>query len=754
MTKVKSLIFIVLPAIILAIVGASLLFVGMSKNDPKNTDAASLSITFHPDGSRLSIGHNPNSSIGSGTSDFTVSATEGSTLYYEVSPKSGTYYYCLMAGQGYATSVGYDSLSGTFPAKYTSYRVDTYTTYTVSASSNNTSLGTVSGGGTVNYGKSTTLTATPVGDAVFNYWKDDKGNKKTTKTITVTARSTKLYSEACQVWTAYFGEQEKTTYTLSAHYYRTSGPQVFKGTDYGSVGFTSSCGKAEISQETTASSIRCYAKAKSGYELQGWYSDHPSGWMNLTGYVSSSTTYVNSRYTELYAVFRLATYDLYIDPNGGTYDGSSGTVYIATGYDGTTATIEYTPSRTGYSFNGWSKSGYGSVSGSTFTFGAGDCTLIAQWTPLTGTLNIDPNGGTYAGSTGTTVITGNYGTSITLETPTRDGYSFTRWSIAGSSGSLSGSTYTFGSGTARVTAQWTEASYQVTFIFSGRCMITGPTKIGAGSSAEFTITVDLGYLITWYVEQGSNTTHSLNLDQSTPADLNGASYTSVFDRKKNIVTLTLTNVTRYISLSVTASHVLAISNLDTTNITDIEAYRAESATTATLSANFASGTVPEMTFNSGTPVKLVTASGKGKVNAMQFSYTFANNVLSISLSNITASSVPTIKFNTDKATVSYTMTSNNVGSYSVSSEYLHNGQLLLTVLLAENTKVVGLKAGSEEFYFGTARKYFAPVANAHNLFIDNNQITGTLYITIDINQPLKTSTSTTYVDLSLILIEE
>ncbi len=753
MTKVKILIFIVLPAIILAIVGASLLFVGMSKNDPKNTDAASLSITFHPDGSRLSIGHNPNSAIGSGTSDFTVSATEGSTLYYEVTPKTGTYYYCLMAGQGYSTSVGFDSLSGTFPAKYTSYMVDTYTTYTVRASSNNTSLGTVSGGGTVNYGKSTTLTATPGGDAVFNYWQDDKGNQKTSKTITVTARSTKLYSEACQVWTAYFGELEKTTYTLYAHYYYTSGPQVFKGTDCGSVGFTSSCGKSEISQETTASSVRCYAKAKSGYELQGWYSDYPSGWMNLSGFVSSSTTYVNSRYTELYAIFRLAMYDLYIDPNGGTYDGSSGTVWIKSGYKGTTATIEYTPSHTGYSFDGWSRSGYGSVSGSTFTFGAGDCTLIAQWTPNNYTLTINPNSGTYGGSTSNTVLSGDYGSSITLETPERDGYSFTQWSLTGS-GSISGSTFTFGSGPAWLTAEWTESSYRVALSYGGGCTITGPSKIGAGSPAVFTITVNLGYLITWYTEQGLNEILYLNLDQSTSVDLNGASYTSVFDRKKNIVTLTFTNVTRYISLSVTASQVLSITNLDTTNITDIEAYRAKSATTATLSAQFASGTVPEMTFNSGTPVKLVTASGKGKVDAMQFSYTFADNVLSISFSNITASSVPTIKFNTDKATVSYKMTSNNVGSYSVSSEYLHNGQLLLTVLLAENTKVVGLKAGDEEIYFGTARKYFAPVANAHNLFIDNNQITGTLYITIDINQPLKTSTSTTYVTLSLILITE
>lgn len=754
MTKVKSFIFIVLPAIILAIVGASLLFVGMSKNDPQNTDAASLSITFHPNGSNLSIGHNPNSPIGSGTSDFTISATEGSTLYYEVSPKSGTFYYRLLAGQSSLTCVGYDALSGTFSAKWSSYSVDTYTTYTVTAQSNDTSLGTVSGGGTINYGSSTTLRATVKSGAKFLYWQDSKGNQKTTTSITVSAGSTKLYSEACQTWTAYFGELEKTTYTLSAHYYYTSGPQVFKGTNCGTVGFTSSCGQAEISQETTASSIRCYAKAKSGYELQGWYSEYPSGWMSLSGYVSSSTIYVNSRYTELYAVFRLAQYDLYIDPNGGTYDGSSSTVYIATGYKDTTATIEYTPSCTGYTFAGWSQSGYGSISGSTFTFGAGNCTLIAQWTPLTGTLNINPNSGTYGGSTSTTTLTGDYGSSITLETPTRDGYSFTQWSMVGSSGSLSGSTYTFGSGTATLTAQWTVSSYNVILACSGGCEITGPSKIGAGSPAVFTITVDLGYLITWYTEQGSNTIRYLNLDQSTSADLNGASYTSVFDRKKNIVTLTFTNVTRYISLSVKASQVLSIKNLDTTNITDIEAYRAEKATTATLSAKFASGTVPEMTFNSGTPVKLVTASGKGKVDSMQFSYTFADNVLSISFSSITASSVPTIKFNTDKATVSYTMTANNVGSYSVSSEYLHNGQLLLTVLLAENTKVVGLKAGDEEFYFGTARKYFAPVSNAHNLFIDNNQITGTLYITIDINQPLKTSTSTTYVNLSLILVTE
>lgn len=117
-----------------------------------------------------------------------------------------------------------------------------------------------------------------------------------------------------------------------------------------------------------------------------------------------------------------------LDANGGSVSSSSLTVYNGAAY-GTLPT----PTRTGYTFNGWftAKSGGTAVTASTVVSNASAHTLYAQWTANKYTVTFNANGGS-ASATNKTVTYGSpYGA---LPTATRDYYNFTGWYTASSGG--------------------------------------------------------------------------------------------------------------------------------------------------------------------------------------------------------------------------------------------------------------------------------------------------------------------------------
>ena len=95
----------------------------------------------------------------------------------------------------------------------------------------------------------------------------------------------------------------------------------------------------------------------------------------------SSTTTLTYTYDDsnnsLVALWNINSYTLTVNPNGGTWSGSTSNQTFTQKYLTTKEIAE--PTRTGYIFNGWSLSGYGSFSGTTFTYGAGNATLRANW---------------------------------------------------------------------------------------------------------------------------------------------------------------------------------------------------------------------------------------------------------------------------------------------------------------------------------------------------------------------------------------
>lgn len=150
---------------------------------------------------------------------------------------------------------------------------------------------------------------------------------------------------------------------------------------------------------------------------------------------------------------------LTVNPNGGTFNGSSAKSTVA-GPSGTTTTLS-SPTRTGYKFAGWALSGAGSMSGTTYTYGAGDGTLTAQWTPVTYSISYNLAGGTASGNPTSYTIES---AAISLKAPTRVGYTFAGWT--GSNGTAPQKSVTIpkgSTGNKSYIANWTVNSYTVTY---------------------------------------------------------------------------------------------------------------------------------------------------------------------------------------------------------------------------------------------------------------------------------------------------
>ncbi len=119
-------------------------------------------------------------------------------------------------------------------------------------------------------------------------------------------------------------------------------------------------------------------------------------------------------------------YTLTIDPNGGTYTGSTSLDL----YYGASTTIN-TPSKVGYNFTNWTNTGSGSISGTTYTMGIGNSTLRANYTPKTYSVTFNANGGVTTTESKTVTYDSTYGD---LPTPSYSGYRFLGWFTAATGG--------------------------------------------------------------------------------------------------------------------------------------------------------------------------------------------------------------------------------------------------------------------------------------------------------------------------------
>ena len=387
----------------------------------------------------------------------------------------------------------------------------------------------------------------------------------------------------------------KTTYSFSR--WNLSGGGSISGTTYT---FGNSNGTLTAQYTHTGRSLP--TATRSGYTFKGWYTTATGG----TKVGDAGTVYTPTSNVTIYAQWEknVITSKLTLNTGAGkansdtSFQGNSGTSITITNPTAPSSYVLYLENNDGsyssttltssFTFSGWSLSGGGSISGSTYTFGDTDGTLTAQYTQTGITLTrptrtgytlkgwyTASSGGTKVGNggdvykpsaNGTTIYAqweqiivtskvtlnvgagtansdtsfqGNSGTSITITNPTapssytvylenndgsysstsaRSTFKFSGWSLSGG-GSISGSTYTFGTSNGTLTAQYTQTGITLTrptrtgYTLKGwYTASSGGTKVGNGgdvykpsangttiyaqwekdASAEYTLTINAG----------------------------------------------------------------------------------------------------------------------------------------------------------------------------------------------------------------------------------------------------------------------
>ncbi|MBQ8757576.1 MAG: InlB B-repeat-containing protein [Oscillospiraceae bacterium] len=200
-----------------------------------------------------------------------------------------------------------------------------------------------------------------------------------------------------------------------------------------------------------------------------------NGWSDGTNTYAGGASYTVNGDVTLTALWTINQYTVSYNHNGG--DGSTASETVIAG---TEITLPAAPTRTHYTFNGWSDgtTTYQADQGYTVN---GNVTLTAQWTPIVYTVTYDYNGGSGspASATGTVV------TAVTLPTPaTRSGYRFNGWFTAASGGTKIGDANASYAPTGDVTlhAQWI-AQYTVTYDINGGNSTTPSSQtVDAGQS--------------------------------------------------------------------------------------------------------------------------------------------------------------------------------------------------------------------------------------------------------------------------------
>ena len=217
-----------------------------------------------------------------------------------------------------------------------------------------------------------------------------------------------------------------------------------------------------------------------GYTFAGWYTAATNGTK-----VSDTTKYTTAGNSTLYAHWNLNTYSISYTLNGGSVSGQP------TSYNVNTATFTLpTPTKTGYTFTGWTGSNGTAAqkSVSVAKNSTGNKSYTASWSLNTYTISYNLNGGNLSGQKASYDVTTE---AFTLPTPTKTGYAFTGWTGTGLSSATKTVTVAKGStGNRSYTANWSANGYTVSFNYNK------PTTDGAIGNAGTTnkaVTFDSTY---------------------------------------------------------------------------------------------------------------------------------------------------------------------------------------------------------------------------------------------------------------------
>ena len=201
--------------------------------------------------------------------------------------------------------------------------------------------------------------------------------------------------------------------------------------------------------------VNVVSPTKPGYTFTSW-----SG-----ATLQDTTLTMPASNVTLSANYTANTYTLYFDANGGSVTPTQKSVT----YDSTYGTLP-TPTRVGYTFNGWFINGT-KIENTSVVKITQTTSAVANWTKGSYILTINPQGGTYNNSTSTYQKGMEYQEEFTVADPTRVGYTFNGWEVTGTNASYDSTRKVFkmGSSNATLSAKWTINKYKLTIEGTNSC---------------------------------------------------------------------------------------------------------------------------------------------------------------------------------------------------------------------------------------------------------------------------------------------
>ena len=277
---------------------------------------------------------------------------------------------------------------------------------------------------------------------------------------------------------------------------------------------------------------------RTGYTYLGWLFDNQGNDTPVSGsLIIMGDMGEHNEITFLTAQWSIESYRINYDAG----EGSVSPTYDDVSY-GNRITLP-TPTRTGYTFNGWrynSTNYTGSYTVPDFGDNGATVTFTAQWTKESYTIKYDANGGSVSPNSQTV----NYGASITLPTPTPPGgYYFTGWSYGGRTYTGSYTVPDFGNNGASVTftAQWTANKYTIIFDEVGGSEVSDIVDYTIESTITFPSTTKAGYdFVNWQVTKADgNWTNgaTFNANTTTTDKYGNVTLTAQWDYHTYTVTL-------------------------------------------------------------------------------------------------------------------------------------------------------------------------------------------------------------------------
>ena len=267
-----------------------------------------------------------------------------------------------------------------------------------------------------------------------------------------------------------------------------------------------------------SSTITLDTPTRKGYTFGGWYNN-----AGLTGTAVTTIDHGSTDNVELWAKWNIITYTITYHTNDGTLSTNKNSYTV----ESSTITLD-TPTRKGYTFGGWyNNAGLTGTAVTTIDHGSTDnMDLWAKWNIITYTITYHTNDGTLSTDKNSYTVESS---TITLDTPTRTGYTFGGWyDNAGLTGTAVTTIDHGSTDNVELWAKWDIINYTITYHLDGGS-VDNPTSYNV-ETETFTLNnpTKPGYTFTGWT--GSNgTTPQTSVTITKGSSLENLDYTAHYE---------------------------------------------------------------------------------------------------------------------------------------------------------------------------------------------------------------------------------